>query len=109
VYADGPPRGPVALEAIVDAGKRPRPRSGQSQSFTRLRRTIPLGFARLEGARYLNRAQGPVWASAPVFVPLGDDLPRGSHLVALRLRGLDAHPMARFFSYGGPVASRINQ
>ena len=26
VYADGPPRGPAALEAIVDAGKRPRPR-----------------------------------------------------------------------------------
>jgi hypothetical protein len=44
-----------------------------------------------------------------VFIPLGDDLPRGTHQVAISARGVGGQPMARFFSYGGPAVSRINQ
>jgi hypothetical protein len=69
---------------------------------------VPLELSRLEGARYLNRAQDELWASQPVFIPLGDDLARGPHRIALRTHGLTA-PVARFFSYGAPVGSRISQ
>ena len=110
LYADGPMPGAAAeLEAIVDGGDAPPRVGGASLAYTRLRRRIPLDFGPLEGARYLNRAQGAVWASAPVFIPLGDNLPRRPPPG----RATDARPgvapMARFFSYGGPVANRISQ
>jgi hypothetical protein len=108
VYSDGPVRA-AELEAIIDGGGRGRRAAGASTAYTRLRRRIPMTFTRLEGAHYLNRAGAVVWASAPVFVPLGDDLAPGTHLVSLRARGLGSQPIARFFSYGGPVTSRISQ
>jgi hypothetical protein len=109
LYADGPGRGPVALEAVVDGGVRARRTAGLSNDYTRLVRRIPLDFERLEGARYLNRARGAVWASEPVFIPLGDDLRAGGHRIALRTLGFGGQPMARFFSYGRPLTSRISQ
>ena len=112
VYLDGPPpRGEAAeVEAIVDGGTRRRKVAGGSSRFlTRLRRRTTLQFQRAPGAIYLNRAGGEVWVSDPIFFRLGDDLTAGSHLIGLRLRGLGALPAARFFSYGGPALSRINQ
>jgi hypothetical protein len=113
VYLDhAPARGEAAeLEVTIDGNQRPRRRAGGwSRFYTRLQRRTPLRFQRTSSAIYLNRAGGgEVWASDPVFFRLGDDLPAGSHLVALRTRGLGARPSARFFSYGGPALSRINQ
>jgi hypothetical protein len=109
LYADGPEPPGAVLEAVVDGGRRVRRSGGASRDYTRLRRRVPLSFQRVEGARYLNRAQQGVWASEPVFIPLGDDLRAGGHRIALRAVGLGGTPLARFFSYGGPVASRISQ
>jgi len=109
LYADGPEPPGAVLEAVVDGGRRVRRSGGASRDYTRLRRRVPLSFQRMEGARYLNRAQQGVWASEPVFIPLGDDLRAGGHRIALRAVGLGGTPLARFFSYGGPVASRISQ
>jgi hypothetical protein len=109
LYADGPEPPGAALEAVVDGGRRVRRSGGASRDYTRLRRRSPLSFRKVEGARYLNRAQPGVWASQPVFIPLGDDLRAGGHSIALRAVGLGGAPLARFFSYGGPVASRISQ
>jgi hypothetical protein len=108
-YLDGPPAAGASLEATVDGGARLRRRTGMSLSYTRLQRRTPLSFQKLEGARYLNRARSGIWASQALFVPLGDDLGPGSHRIALRAQGLGPAPLARFFSYGGPLASRINQ
>jgi hypothetical protein len=108
-YLDGPPAEGASIEATIDGGARLRRRTGLSTGYTRLQRRTPLYFQKLEGARYLNRARSGVWASGAVFVPLGDDLGPGSHRIALRTQGMGAAPLARFFSYGAPLGSRINQ
>jgi hypothetical protein len=114
MYIDGPPprgRAPV-LDVVVDGGRRRRIAAGASTTFTRLRRIEPLGFQRAPGAVYLNRRAGAIWASRPIFVPLGDDLTPGNHQVSVHARGLGVRARtlaARFFSYGGPQVNRINQ
>jgi hypothetical protein len=114
MYIDGPPpRGQGAvLDVVIDGGKRRRLAMGASTTYTRLRRSEELAFARAPGAVYLNRRAGAIWASRPIFVPLGDDLTAGTHRVSLHARGLGARGRtlaARFFSYGGPQVNRINQ
>jgi hypothetical protein len=119
LYVDGPPprgRAP-SLDVVIDGGVRRRLSAGASASFTRLRRLHDLAFERAPGAVYLNRSAPGIWASRPLFIPLGDDMAPGTHRVSLRIRGLargrapdiGAPPMARFFSYGGPPVNRINQ
>jgi hypothetical protein len=114
MYIEGPPprgRAPM-LDVIVDGGRRRLSSSARrraSTAFTRLRRRQALVFQPVPGAVYLNRKAAPIWASRPIFVPLGDDLTPGTHQVSLHARGLGARPMARFFSHGGPPVNRINQ
>ena len=112
VYLDGPPPHGRAggLDVVVEGGVRRSPRQGgASAAYTRLRRHQRLDFLRAPGAVTLNRTSGEIWASRPIFIPLGDDLGAGSHLVSLRPRGLGSRPMVRFFSYGGTPVNRINQ
>jgi hypothetical protein len=108
LYLDRPPRRRAVLDVVVDRGRR-RAAGAMSTVYTRLRRQEPLEFQRAPGAMYLNRSGAGIWASQPVFIPLGDDLTAGVHRVSIRARGLGARPMARFFSYGAPPVNRINQ
>jgi hypothetical protein len=110
MYLDRPAslRRPV-LDVLVDRGVRRRGSGAASGAYTRLRRRVSLDFRRAPGAIFLNRSAPAIWASRPVFIPLGDDLSVGTHQVSIHARGLGARPMARFFSYGGPPVNRINQ
>jgi hypothetical protein len=112
IYLEAAPRSgrDGTLDVVVDRGVRQgQGQLGASGAYTRLRRVVPLEFERVPGAVALNRRSHAIWASRPIFVPLGDDLRAGTHLVALRPRGLGARPLVRFFSYGGPPVNRINQ
>ncbi len=105
LYFDGRPSPQARLEARIDGGRR-RPRTGTaSTGWTRLERLSPLRAEPAPGALYLNRAGATIWASAPVFVPLHDDLRPGVHEIAVALRGAGARAFARFFGYGadGPA------
>jgi hypothetical protein len=102
LYFDGAPGEDARLEVTIDRGHRDEPATRFSRSRTRLVRTLPVQTTAVRGASFLNRRAARVWASAPIFVGLGDDIPAGRHLVSLTLKGTTAKAFVRFFSYGGP-------
>jgi hypothetical protein len=110
IYFDGPPSPQARVAARIDGGRRSARPGSASLGWTRLERVAPLRADPSEGAFYLNRTSGPVWASQPVFVPLHDDLAPGVHEVALSVENARTRAFARFFGYGaaGP-AERVRR
>jgi hypothetical protein len=108
LYFDGHPPEDATLEAVVDRGQRQARPGTLSLERTSLRRTLPITVAPLEGALHLNRGDaGGTWVSAPVYVPLHDDLQPGVHQVSLAVRGARVRSFARFFAYGARTRERL--
>ncbi len=105
VYFDGRPSSQVRVAARIDGGLRSARPGSASLGWTRLERVAPVRADPSEGAFYLNRTSGPVWASQPIFIPLHDDLSAGVHEIALTLQNSGTRAFARFFGYGaaGPA------
>ncbi len=105
IYFDGRPSPQARVAARIDGGLRSARPGSASLGWTRLERVAPVRGGPSEGAFYLNRTSGPVWASQPIFVPLHDDLAPGVHEVALTVENARTRAFARFFGYGaaGPA------
>ncbi len=105
IYFDGRPSPQARVAARIDGGLRSARPGSASLGWTRLERVAPARANQAEGAFYLNRSSGPVWASQPIFIPLHDDLSPGVHEIAVTLRSGGTRAFARFFGYGaaGPA------
>jgi hypothetical protein len=89
----------------VDRGRRSRA-GMSSRDRTALFRTAPLETEPLRDAVLLNTDVAPTWQSRPIFVPLGDDLAPGIHVVVLSIAGARGAIHVRAFDHelGAPSA-----
>lgn len=101
LYFDGAPGERATLEVTVDAEHRNPPAARASRRRSRMSRVIAIEAEAVPGATYLDRRGPAVWATAPIFLGLGDDLAPGSHFISMVLKGTRTRAFARFFSYGG--------
>ncbi len=100
LYFDGAPSPEARLSVTVDGAARAARPGSASLGWTRLRRAAPVKAEPAPGALYLDRTSPAVWAAAPIFVPLHDDLRAGTHEIAIAVERAGARAFARFFAYG---------
>jgi hypothetical protein len=104
IYFDGAPAPHARLRVVIDAGRRAAPPGRAARARTRLVRTVPLAVVPQPTAAFLNRSASGVFAAAPLFVGLEDDIPAGPHTLRVTLEhGGRPRAFARYFSYNGSL------
>lgn len=101
VYFDGFPGRHVRLTARLPTAPSSVQRGVLAGARTLRERVVPVAATALGGASYLNRsAAAPVFATAPVFIPLHEDLRAGRHPIVVTVSGTRAPAFVRAFAYG---------
>jgi hypothetical protein len=108
LYSDQPLGAQAQLLFTIDGGAPRVARGVLARGFTDGARALPVTTRAVPGAVHLQRRSAGVCASAPLFLPFGDDAVAGPHRVTVAIAGARGPVFVRFFSYGGePAPDRL--